>query len=140
DGRVSDCPNPSRKRMSFFFTSKRRHTRWPRDWSSDVCSSDLAPPACRQAAPPAPRAPRRAGGAACRQAGGAVLLLCGERGRDRRVRALSPRRGRGRVVAARPGIGERPRRMSGVDTAASRQTIVRNTFWYGVVTAIGLVA
>src|SRR5207253_5010461 len=20
----------------------RRHTRWPRDWSSDVCSSDLA--------------------------------------------------------------------------------------------------
>src|SRR5437660_4618646 len=25
----------------FFFSSKRRHTRWPRDWSSDVCSSDL---------------------------------------------------------------------------------------------------
>src|SRR5439155_17667963 len=22
--------------------SRRRHTRWPRDWSSDVCSSDLA--------------------------------------------------------------------------------------------------
>src|SRR5207253_5055534 len=22
---------------------RRRHTRWPRDWSSDVCSSDLAP-------------------------------------------------------------------------------------------------
>src|SRR5690625_3375242 len=27
--------------MSFFFSSRRRHTRWPRDWSSDVCSSDL---------------------------------------------------------------------------------------------------
>src|SRR5690625_5538117 len=26
---------------SFFFASSRRHTRWPRDWSSDVCSSDL---------------------------------------------------------------------------------------------------
>src|SRR5439155_5238297 len=26
----------------FFFSSRRRHTRWPRDWSSDVCSSDLA--------------------------------------------------------------------------------------------------
>src|SRR5207253_6844655 len=26
----------------FFFTSRRRHTSWPRDWSSDVCSSDLA--------------------------------------------------------------------------------------------------
>src|SRR5439155_12110626 len=23
------------------FSSRRRHTRWPRDWSSDVCSSDL---------------------------------------------------------------------------------------------------
>src|SRR5439155_12995852 len=26
---------------NFFFSSRRRHTRWPRDWSSDVCSSDL---------------------------------------------------------------------------------------------------
>src|SRR5207253_5805901 len=25
----------------FYFSSRRRHTRWPRDWSSDVCSSDL---------------------------------------------------------------------------------------------------
>src|SRR5690625_7990095 len=25
----------------FFVSSRRRHTRWPRDWSSDVCSSDL---------------------------------------------------------------------------------------------------
>src|SRR5207253_5890253 len=24
-----------------FFSGRRRHTRWPRDWSSDVCSSDL---------------------------------------------------------------------------------------------------
>src|SRR3989440_5004186 len=27
----------------FFFASRRRHTRSDRDWSSDVCSSDLAP-------------------------------------------------------------------------------------------------
>src|SRR6266568_8382558 len=26
----------------FFFSSTRRHTRWNCDWSSDVCSSDLA--------------------------------------------------------------------------------------------------
>src|SRR3712207_2600757 len=26
----------------FFFSSRRRHTRYWRDWSSDVCSSDLA--------------------------------------------------------------------------------------------------
>src|SRR3712207_2201215 len=28
--------------MFFFFSSRRRHTRYWRDWSSDVCSSDLA--------------------------------------------------------------------------------------------------
>src|SRR2546421_5192308 len=27
----------------FFFSSRRRHTRSDRDWSSDVCSSDLSP-------------------------------------------------------------------------------------------------
>src|SRR5208282_3907525 len=26
----------------FFFSSRRRHTRCYRDWSSDVCSSDLS--------------------------------------------------------------------------------------------------
>src|SRR5690606_39557875 len=29
----------------FFFSSRRRHTRFSRDWSSDVCSSDLCAPA-----------------------------------------------------------------------------------------------
>src|SRR5438105_8392058 len=28
--------------FTFFFSSRRRHTRSTRDWSSDVCSSDLA--------------------------------------------------------------------------------------------------
>src|SRR5207249_6079003 len=28
-------------RLAFFFSSRRRHTRSKRDWSSDVCSSDL---------------------------------------------------------------------------------------------------
>src|SRR5690606_39388862 len=38
----------------FFFSSRRRHTRFSRDWSSDVCSSDLPYPgparwtACRR--------------------------------------------------------------------------------------------
>src|SRR5579884_2433496 len=42
----------------FFFSSRRRHTRWPRDWSSDVCSSDLRS-AClrvREQAKPSKRA------------------------------------------------------------------------------------
>src|SRR5256886_7357900 len=34
--------------FSFFFSSRRRHTRFDCDWSSDVCSSDL------NAAPPDP--------------------------------------------------------------------------------------
>src|SRR2546429_1429697 len=34
-GVVYDC------RVFFFFSSRRRHTRCSRDWSSDVCSSDL---------------------------------------------------------------------------------------------------
>src|SRR5271169_7080383 len=32
----------------FFFSSRRRHTRCYRDWSSDVCSSDLRKPGIRQ--------------------------------------------------------------------------------------------
>src|SRR5438105_15311720 len=32
---------PSAFFLSFFFSSRRRHTRSTRDWSSDVCSSDL---------------------------------------------------------------------------------------------------
>src|SRR2546429_6944596 len=37
----------------FFFSSRRRHTRCSRDWSSDVCSSDLhgcCPSRCRSTA------------------------------------------------------------------------------------------
>src|SRR5690349_19673927 len=30
-----------REKLRFFFSSRRRHTRSLRDWSSDVCSSDL---------------------------------------------------------------------------------------------------
>src|SRR5690554_7580602 len=52
----------------FFFSSRRRHTRCGRDWSSDVCSSDLVgtpeyhpgpphpghPPGCSALLPPHP--------------------------------------------------------------------------------------
>src|SRR3712207_9207158 len=34
--------------MLFFFSSRRRHTRYWRDWSSDVCSSDLAMVGCAE--------------------------------------------------------------------------------------------
>src|SRR5690606_40546372 len=34
----------------FFFSSRRRHTSFSRDWSSDVCSSDLTPETLRGSA------------------------------------------------------------------------------------------
>src|SRR5206468_5854067 len=50
----------------FFFSSRRRHTRSDRDWSSDVCSSDLcpkwgpSPPTLRTSGPsPSPGEDRR---------------------------------------------------------------------------------
>src|SRR5688572_31211358 len=35
-----------RRCSRFFFSSRRRHTRFDCDWSSDVCSSDLITPWC----------------------------------------------------------------------------------------------
>src|SRR5690349_9784987 len=61
--------------VSFFFSSRRRHTRSLRDWSSDVCSSDLdgrpgpgANPGDPQADPRAgqPRSEERRVGKECR--------------------------------------------------------------------------
>src|SRR5438067_11782428 len=49
--------------MPFFFSSRRRHTRSKRDWSSDVCSSDLFQ-RVGQRGRRARRADRRAGNAA----------------------------------------------------------------------------
>src|SRR3989449_236632 len=43
--------------MYFFFSSRRRHTRCSRDWSSDVCSSDLG----KRKRPHRPRPERRPG-------------------------------------------------------------------------------
>src|SRR5438874_1854219 len=45
----------TRSLLFFFFSSRRRHTRSLRDWSSDVCSSDLGMPPFR----PTPQAPGR---------------------------------------------------------------------------------
>src|SRR5687768_17623419 len=50
----------------FFFSSRRRHTRCSRDWSSDVCSSDLEleireRPERRELEPPEPHAPSSVG-------------------------------------------------------------------------------
>src|SRR3712207_3610953 len=41
-GAVVDAPEVSLGLVFIVFSSRRRHTRFWRDWSSDVCSSDLA--------------------------------------------------------------------------------------------------
>src|SRR5471030_2027709 len=38
---LDPSPRPFGSRVSFFFSSRRRHTAGLSDWSSDVCSSDL---------------------------------------------------------------------------------------------------
>src|SRR2546421_5741178 len=75
----------------FFFSSRRRHTRSDRDWSSDVCSSDLAPPhPCR--------------GSSARR-GSASARCCARRAETLRLRC---RRGDGRRLACPSGCPFRP--------------------------------
>src|SRR3989449_1666517 len=38
---IPDVAGIAPESSDFFFSSRRRHTRCSRDWSSDVCSSDL---------------------------------------------------------------------------------------------------
>src|SRR5256886_6022940 len=40
--RTDESIDQQRSDVLFFFSSRRRHTRFDCDWSSDVCSSDLA--------------------------------------------------------------------------------------------------
>src|SRR5437868_15218096 len=79
----------------FFFSSRRRHTRSKRDWSSDVCSSDLQPGASRDAGTAGgevrdgrDRRDRRAGAAGCPVREGAAGKAAGQgvhRSEERRV-------------------------------------------------------
>src|SRR5256886_12104806 len=61
--------------LVLFFSSRRRHTRFDCDWSSDVCSSDLAGATSRARAPCAARSTyacvRGGAGAGVGGAGGA---------------------------------------------------------------------
>src|SRR5439155_16626116 len=52
--RTARCLDRAPPPDCFFFSSRRRHTRWPRDWSSDVCSSDLVVVGLTQVAPQQP--------------------------------------------------------------------------------------
>src|SRR5260370_42214305 len=56
--------------MTFFFSSRRRHTRFKCDWSSDVCSSDLL-----VLDPPQPFVQGERGGGSTQKIGHAPLEL-----------------------------------------------------------------
>src|SRR3712207_9505336 len=77
--------------MFFFFSSRRRHTRYWRDWSSDVCSSDLGGVDAVEVA---------VGGEQRRQAGDPL----GEVGTGGQRRGRGRRRGQGR--SGERGVGE----------------------------------
>src|SRR5207253_3456425 len=82
----------------FFISSRRRHTRWPRDWSSDVCSSDLpaAVAAGQRGGPPAGAAPA-VGTAGAAPAGGGGGRGAGPQAPG--VPAVGPT-GRGNILVA----------------------------------------
>src|SRR5690606_40633873 len=85
---------PTRRTLSqFFFSSRRRHTRFSRDWSSDVCSSDL----------------------------GSLRRLC--HGFARSSTARFPRPPRGFVLPAWPGRGKTlaPGRAATTPASANRR-------------------
>src|SRR5699024_5207729 len=92
-------------RVFFFFSSRSRHTSSKRDWSSDVCSSDLLRPrrhAHRRR--PLQRRPGR-GGTRARRAGGTAAPAQGraqDRGRDEPVRRCP------RIHHYRPDAGGEP--------------------------------
>src|SRR5699024_11218001 len=87
--------------LFFFFASRRRHTRSKRDWSSDVCSSDL-----RGSAPPC---------AAVLLEGGPLALAVAEL--DQRVRHPD---GLPAVAVAAPHGGADPRLVARADDQIGR--------------------
>src|SRR5256884_6658493 len=57
----------------FFFSSRRRHTRCSRDWSSDVCSSDLVAGSSQLVFPPPDAVPNSAAFSVWVVASGAIV-------------------------------------------------------------------
>src|SRR5437879_4799343 len=98
----------TRKSSNFFFSSRRRHTRYIGDWSSDVCSSDLIPPGADPAAGEVISAHTTEGGRRGREASipGGLGAPSGE-GRDPPVGLLGDGRSRPSPCRGlRPGGGQ----------------------------------
>src|SRR5206468_9566099 len=99
----------------FFFSSRRRHTRSDRDWSSDVCSSDLP--------------------AASRNPGRALRLRCAAPRRHELLRDLRPadRRVGGQRESLMPATGTpSPTRAAGLDRKSTRLNSSHDQISYAV--------
>src|SRR2546422_11696486 len=83
----------------FFFSSRRRHTRCSRDWSSDVCSSDL----CGAA----PRAVPRQSECGPERVAGALLERPPRRDRERGVEGKRVELWGGRVIIKKKKTDQR---------------------------------
>src|SRR6266403_1616743 len=93
--------------LFFFFSSRRRHTRSLRDWSSDVCSSDLLAP--REAGEQEGRHERRIGQRFVEDGQEIANALEEQLGRDGErpvTRAERTRRDRGVATLVEPRIVE----------------------------------
>src|SRR3989440_5310042 len=96
--------NGPRGLIVFFFSSRRRHTRSDRDWSSDVCSSDLR---ARNGARrrlrllPAPARRDRPAGGAQNAAGGRAIPRAGAAAGARGIRGRSEERRVGKECRSR---------------------------------------
>src|SRR5690625_2972458 len=102
----------------------RGGTSWPRDWSSDVCSSDLALVGCNYRAHRSKTARAERGAPRYRPRDGLQKRLPSACGRCRRCAALGAAATRNRHHAKRTG-GGRPRRRDRVDAGrceGSRQS------------------
>src|SRR6266511_3420383 len=95
----------------FFFSSRRRHTRFSRDWSSDVCSSDLSYHVAERPAPDPgqPKAPRSLAletGESLHEQEGILLRLEPPHGQQLELtRPVAFRRPRDDVAHAHDGLG-----------------------------------
>src|SRR6266581_5027742 len=86
----------------FFFSSRRRHTRWTGDWSSDVCSSDLPALTCEYS----PERPRITLPNACVTSVPGSSALTTSAPRSARIRpANGPDTARDRSSTRRPSRG-----------------------------------
>src|SRR5690625_7992643 len=105
---LEELKEEDRADLCFFLSSGRRHTRWPRDWSSDVCSSDLgtttAQTTCPERTRSTSRAPRQGGFAHSRQGR--------RRSEERRVGKKRGSRGSPARQSAKQGVATATRLIS----------------------------